>query len=258
MKVYELGEGEPEFAVVACQHGDEPCGKRAVERFLSEEHELRKPVKIVVANEKALQKEVRYVDEDLNRAYPGDSDSESHESRLAAKMLSEIKGMKVLDIHSTHSEPVPFATFSRMNDTVMELLRSTGVERACQYPDNNGDLSFQVDCALVECGGQGTEEASEMAYDVMVNFLAAQGIIDQIFELSDPEIFRYTEDVKGGDWKFTCKNFQLVQEGESFAYKGSTKLVTTEDFYPVLMSTDGYENMLGHKAEKLGRSSELV
>jgi len=33
MDVHDLGEGEPEVAVVGAIHGDEPCGARAVRRL---------------------------------------------------------------------------------------------------------------------------------------------------------------------------------------------------------------------------------
>lgn len=36
MRVAQLGEGDPEIAVVGGIHGDEPCGVHAVERLIEE------------------------------------------------------------------------------------------------------------------------------------------------------------------------------------------------------------------------------
>jgi len=36
MHVETLGEGTPSVAIVGAIHGDEPCGARAIERFLGE------------------------------------------------------------------------------------------------------------------------------------------------------------------------------------------------------------------------------
>jgi predicted deacylase len=258
MKVETRGDGEPEISVVASQHGDEPCGRRAVEKVLESELEFSRPVKFVVANQEALRQGERYLDEDLNRAYPGDPDSDAHEERLAAQVLSEVKGTRVLDIHSTHSRPVPYSTFSRLNEEVVGVMRSAGVERGCHYPQDSGDLHSYVDGAIVETGPQGTERAAEMAHGILLNFLAAEGAVEADHERSDPELYRYFETVRGGDWEFLGRNFEKVETGEVFARNGSTELVTTEGFYPVLMSTDGYDHILGHKARHLGRASSQL
>ena len=78
MDVYELGEGEPEVAVVGAIHGDEPCGARAIRRLLDADPEFERPVRLIVANEAALDAGVRYLDADLNRGCPGDPESDAH------------------------------------------------------------------------------------------------------------------------------------------------------------------------------------
>jgi succinylglutamate desuccinylase len=74
MRIEQFGEGDPEVAVVGGIHGDEPCGVRAIERLLENPPSVRRPVALVVANERALAAGTRRVDEDLNRAFPGDPD----------------------------------------------------------------------------------------------------------------------------------------------------------------------------------------
>ncbi len=93
MRVAQLGSGTPEIAVVAGIHGDEPCGVRAVERLLDERPTVNRPVKLVVANEAALERRVRFIDEDLNRTFPGDPDAKTHEGRLAAALVSELEAV---------------------------------------------------------------------------------------------------------------------------------------------------------------------
>ncbi|MFB6147589.1 MAG: succinylglutamate desuccinylase, partial [Candidatus Nanohaloarchaea archaeon] len=81
----------------------------------------------------------------------------------------------------------------------MELLRSTGVSSAAYFPSDSGTLNEQLPAVTVEAGKQGTENAAEQAYSVLVNFLAAEGVIDADYKLSDPEIYEYYETVEGGD-----------------------------------------------------------
>lgn len=258
MRTETVGQGEPELAVVGSIHGDEPCGKNAIEKVIEEFESFNKPVKFLIANEEALKQDTRYLDTDLNRSFPGSSQSSAHEERLAVRILEELEGMRVLDIHSTNSRPVPFSTLSVLNETVTKLISSAGMERACLFEEKAGALNEQVDSAIVEVGRQGTEEASEMAYEILKQFLKAENVIDGEADRTDPEIFRKKETIEGGSWKFEGENFSRVEAGEVFASSGSTELVTTEKFYPVLMSTSGYSDMLGFKAELMGKASELV
>ncbi|MFB6193301.1 MAG: succinylglutamate desuccinylase/aspartoacylase family protein, partial [Candidatus Nanohaloarchaea archaeon] len=249
MKVYTRGTGRPEYAVTGLVHGDEPAGRRAIEKFLEEDHEFRKPVKFVVANEKAAELGERYVDDDLNRVFPGDSGSDSHEKRLASRIMEEVEGLKLLDLHTTRSYPQPFATFSNKNEVTEDLLRSVGVPNAVHFPDDSGTLNEQVNGLVVETGFQGTAMAAENALGVLKNFLAAQNVIDLEYGRLRPEIFRHFETVEG-NWRFTARNFRKVREGEIYARKEDKVLKAEKDFYPVLMSGNGYSDMLGFKAKK--------
>jgi len=253
MRVENLGDGEPEFAVLGSVHGDEPCGKRAIERFLSEEHEVKKPVKLIIVNEKALEEDKRYLEADLNRSMPGDEDSDLYEERLAAKLFEEIKGLKVLDIHSTRSYPEPFATIKDLEDSTKNMVESTGVEKAVVFEEGSGSTTEHVEGVIIESGYQGSDEAAENAYKVMKNFLAAQGAIEDEYTVSEPDYYRYKDTVEG-DYTFLAENFRKVEKGQVYARNQEIELKAEKDFYPVLMSTDGYEGMLGFKAEKINQT----
>lgn len=253
MKIYKRGEGEPEFTVAGSLHGDEPAGKNAIEKFLEEDHNFQKPVQFIIANEKALEQEERFVDADLNRSFPGDSESENYEERLASKIMQEVEGTKLLDIHTTRSYPLAFGTFCQLNEVTRDLMKSTAVKNAVLFPEHNGTMHGHVNGVVVEAGFQGTDMAEMNALGVIKNFLSAQGAIEGEFRKSDPEIFEYTGTVEG-DWNFLAQNFKLVEEGEVYAEKEGEKLKAEEDFYPVLMSTNGYDGQLGFKSRKRDKS----
>ncbi len=251
MKKFLKGEGEPELVVVGSIHGDEPAGKNAIQKILDEDTEFRKPVKFLVANEEALEKGERFLDRDLNDSFPGDPDSSQHEEQLAAEITDEIEGKTVLDLHTTRSTDEPFATMKDTDERTVEMLENTGVKRGICFPSNSGVLIEQASNGLiVETGIQGTEKAEKDAYRILKNFLAAEGAIKEEYETSEPELYRYLETVEG-NWKFEAENFQKVEEGEAYASRNGDELVASESFYPVLMSTDGYEGKLGYKAEKI-------
>ena len=251
MKVYQRGNGDPEFTVTGSIHGDEPVGKKAIEKILDKDFEFLKPVQFIVVNEEALELDKRFVEVDLNRSFPGFKESEIKEERLAAQLLDQIGDSKVLDIHSTHSFDRPFATTESFDNPMMEMLKASGVENAVKFAEDSGTLTDYVEGIVVESGLQHSDQAVENAVDVIENFLAYFGVIDEEFEASDPEKFVQQEKVEG-DWQFLAENFQKVEKGDVYARnEEDEELVAEKDFYPVLMSTEGYEGMLGHKAQKL-------
>lgn len=252
MDVDIIGEGEPGVAVIGSIHGDEPCGKKAIDKFKNSDFELERPVKLIIANEKALKNNTRYVDCDLNRSFPGNRESDEYEERLAAEIMDEVDGLDVLSLHSTKSYSGPFAAMSELNERKIDLVKKTGV-RIASYHANEEIycLAEYSNTVSVECGFQGSESAAENAFRIMKNFLAAEGVIDLDYRISDPDVFKVYETIERPDFEFTAVNFQKVEEGEIYARNGNKELTADESFYPVLMSTDGYKTILGHKARKL-------
>lgn len=249
MDVRVIGEGEPEYAVIGLLHGDEPCGKKAIEKLISEERDFKKTVKFILANEKAAEQNKRFLEVDLNRSFPGDPESNQYEERLAAEIMEEIRGLKVFDMHSTKSHEGPFCTLSNIDKQKLDFCRKAGAENIIYFPQEAGNWSEFENGILLETGIQGTEKAANGAYKALANFLAAEGVIDEDHTLSDPEFLVYQETVEG-NWKFKGENFQKVKEGEIYAEKGDRVLKAEEEFYPVLMSTNGYDGQLGFKAKR--------
>lgn len=256
MNVKVIGDGEPEYAVIGLLHGDEPCGKKAIEKFLSEKRDFRKTVKFIIANERAFEQDKRFLEADLNRSFPGDAESSKYEERLAAEIMDEIKGLKVFDMHSTRSYEGPFCTLSNIDEQNLEFCRKAGAENIVYFPQEAGTWAEYENGIILETGIQGTEKAAETSYKALVNFLAAEGVIEEDYTLSDPELFVYQETVEG-NWEFIGENFQKVRKGEVYARNGDKELKAEEDFYPVLMSTNGYEGQLGFKAERVDPEQKL-
>jgi len=82
-------------------------------------------VRLIVANEAALDAGVRYLDADLNRSFPGDPDAESHEARLADELLDALDGCSTLAIHSTQSYAEPFAVVDSMDEVARAVAPRT-------------------------------------------------------------------------------------------------------------------------------------
>ncbi|MFT4868932.1 MAG: putative deacylase [Colwellia polaris] len=255
MKAEIIGEGKPEVAVVGLVHGDEACGLRAIRRFKEEvkngNYSLEKSVKLVLANEKAFNQGKRYVDKDLNRSFPGSHESDQYEERLAARLRGELEGLKVLDLHASESPKTPFAIISGMEKGGIEVAETTCMENLVEISFVKGSLIDDLDAAVVECGFHNEQESAEVAYNVTVNFLAAHDVIEQKHDTVQPEIYKVTGKEEGEKFEFVAENFAPVEKGEIYAKKSGEERKAEEKFWPILMSTNGYNEMIGFRGQKV-------
>lgn len=267
MRIHQLGEGTPEVAVVAAVHGDEPCGVRAVKRLIAEEPDVQRPVKLIIANEKALEREERYLDNDLNRAFPGAPDANSHEARLAHDLGRELRGCTTLSLHSTQSYNEPFALVEDIDAVARSICPHLPIEHVVDTgPFAEGRLIAFPHTIEVECGLQGSDEAADNAYWIARGFLSATGVVtapmsDDPVRAGDREqvpVFRLVDVVPkehGHRYEVFVTNFEPVEAGTAFAAVDGRQISADEPFYPVLMSPYGYEDVFGYTAERVG---ELV
>ena len=264
MDVYELGEGEPEVAVVGAIHGDEPCGARAVRRLIDSDPDVERPVRLIVANEAALDAGVRYLDADLNRAFPGDPDSDAHEERLAADLLDEMNDCTTLAIHSTQSSAEPFAVIDSMDEVARGVAPHLPVDVVIQTDAfTEGRLIEHPHTLEVEAGLQGSDAAADNAYWLTRAFLAATGALpapgaDDAVDAGGRdgvEVFRLRDRIPKPDaetYEVFARNFERVEVGEAFAAAGDERLRADEPFYPVLLSPYGYRDQFGYVADRVG------
>lgn len=263
MRVEQLGEGEPDLAVVGSIHGDEPCGAHAIETLLAEEPAVERPVKFIIANERALDRNVRYVETDMNRVFPGNPDAEAYETRLAYKLLEELRGCTTLSMHSTQSYSRPFAIVDEagpLAETICPHLSIDVLVETADFVKNT--LVGYVDVVEVECGLQGSDQAAENAVQLVREFLTAAGALPGSGSGSvEPEdraipvyqLQKLIPKQPADSYAVHVENFERVDEGSPYATIDDRELIAEEPFYPVLMSPYGYDSQLGYAAELNGK-----
>lgn len=271
MRTAYLGGDDPAIAVVGGIHGDEPCGVRAVETILSESPDFERPVVFVVVNERALESGTRYIDEDLNRAFPGDANGDTHESRLAARLQDVIGDCLTLSMHSTQSYDGPFALVNGVTENISAPLEALTVDAVVDVGEHSKGRLFDAvpDAMEVECGLQGSEEAAERATALTREFLVATGALSpdsesapertESPETAETPLFRLDRKIpktEARQYEVYASNFEEVPAGEPYAAAGEEPIVAEDSFYPVLLSSNGYENVFGYSAERLGTGSK--
>lgn len=248
------GQGTPEAVILGGIHGDEPVGKTAIEQAISK-FKHTKPVEYIIANEKALEKNRRYIDEDLNRAFPGEQKALSHESQLAWKIYNHVNVGKtpVLALHSTRSTSEPFILSNSRTEFFEKIALTLPVRKAVINKEISGTIASYDKVIGVECGEQQSKASHYFGIRVIGYFLAAFGAIDLFTTKTPVDLFI----AKGKTVKetqndiFTKKNFEKIEKGEAYGIQEGRPLTAEENFYPFLMSSNGYENILGYKADKV-------
>lgn len=257
MRVAQLGDGEPDIAIVGGIHGDEPCGVRAIERILDDDPSVARSVKLIVANEKALEQGVRYLDADLNRAFDEGAPPDAHERALAERLKAEIEDMTVMSIHSTQSYRNPFAIASDVGPTIESIVPHLTVDALVDagLTVNGRIFEAEADIVEVEAGHQGSEAAAENAYTLSREFLTATGVMPgdtvpksvPVFELGAP-----IEKPPASAYEVFADNFTRVDPGDQFAAADETPITAEEPFWPVLLSAYGYRDIFGYESQKTG------
>jgi succinylglutamate desuccinylase len=108
--------------LIGCQHGDEKFGKKIISLFSKKAY---KNVSFILANEKAAKRNVRYIDQDLNRSFPGDQEG-NYEQRRAYELLPFIQAADiVLDIHTTTSDVKMVPIVASLNPTIERIINLT-------------------------------------------------------------------------------------------------------------------------------------
>jgi predicted deacylase len=222
MRVEQLGDGTPEIAIVAAIHGDEPGGVHAVETLLDESPPVERPVKVIIANERALNQDVRFIDADLNRVFPGESDAEAFERRLAADLLDELRGCRTLALHATRSTATPFGIVTEIGPFAESICPYLSIEAVVEAgPCVETALGAHVAALEVECGLQGTEQATQTAVRLASEFLQATGAIPG---LDAPErtlpVYRLREHIPKRNataYEVLVQNFERVDKDTPYA-----------------------------------------
>lgn len=256
-EVTTAGPGEPEVAVVGGVHGDETGGVRAVRRLRRADLDLQRGVGFVVANPAAVEAGARYLDSDLNRAFPGDR-SGDRERRLAARLCEFFGPLTTVSLHGTRSRPTPFALVHRSQPREFDLAGELPVGNVVDHWGvNDGTVTTCGLTVEIEVGPQGTPAAAKAAERQALAFLRRVDALPGDSPAADPAYFHMAEPVPkppGTDYELHVENFEYVPAGTAFASADGRKVVAEEPFYPVLMSADGYVDIFGYRGRKLGDS----
>jgi succinylglutamate desuccinylase len=252
MKVFDLVES-PEVGIVGCLHGNEKLGAQVIRTLSSREKKL--PIRTVIANEEAMKRDVRYIDTDLNRSFPGGQGG-GIEERLAPKILKALEGCRyIIDIHSTTSgmaDCVVTTTDSFRKRKVRELIEAVPIGKVVIMNKSIGKRRSLID--HVRCGVSiefSQDRAAESVAAIVERSIRNFG--EDRRRHSRKEYFKVLRPLKIKDSsKLMMKDFRRVEKGSAFAVAAGKKIRADYDFYPIFINERGYKDTTCIIAKKIG------
>jgi len=224
--------------IVCCQHGNERFGLDVFNRFMDDDR-----VSLLLANEEAIAKDVRFIDTDLNRSFPGDPKG-SHEERLAYEIKKILPNYDaVLDIHTTTSdlEIVPILLYDFRTKQTNSIL--TTINKPCVLlPYEMAEHSLIANSyygVSLEFGAKYAEEQNETCLKLIENTISNLQRDFQFSTVMPPNIEEYG--AVGKLYAQCQKNFEEVG-----TYNG-------KKLYSFLVGEKEYKDHNGFLIEKVIR-----
>ena len=223
-------------------HGDERLPVKIAQLQLE-------PKDYLVCNRKALQKNVRYIESDLNRSFPGKIDG-TLEEKLAIKLLPYIKNNYIIDIHTAERKTDPFIILTKISTKHFYLIKRTGLNKIVIMNQKSGAGKSLIDFAGIGISIESGKEKSRKTKEII------NQIIDTI-KNNKPnhqkfEIYKVFDTLqKSNSKEFLNKNicsFKLVKSGSQITNFGKK---TNFDFYPVFARGKNYPNLFCLMAKKI-------
>ena len=167
-----------EHLFIACTHGNETTGQSVVNKLLKNPI-LSNKFDYIIGNPKALEKNTRFTDVDLNRVAPGKKSSKLYEEQRAYELVNIFKKYKhVIDIHTTTANNRIVIILSKIDIYSLSLALAFNINEILIWPCSDpkskiGPLTKFKDYGIeIEIGIKDFNKvAIEKTYKIISKFL---------------------------------------------------------------------------------------
>jgi succinylglutamate desuccinylase len=227
------------LCIITGVHGNEAFLFDELKEFLAKLDKRSIEIKLILANELAAEKNVRFIDHDLNRVFNLEKYLLGHEAKLAQKLLNIIEGDLILDLH-THGNKEKFCLVPEKNfnnlKTFIHILKSSHCIIVPETLTKKRSLIENFNNAIsIEVGQHHSLEAIESAKETVIK--AVEFLNNEIKETSNikllkAEKFIFNKTNKEVIVNKKIKNFIPIKKGQEI----SNNFYAEEDFIPALVS----------------------
>ncbi len=232
-----------QLLLIMATHGNEKIGLETAK--ILEDSGLEKYFDVLIANPRALDKNVRFIEADLNRSYPGNKTSKLYEQKIASDNLKVAKKYKyIIDIHEANWGTDDFIIVPRYKLPKKFPLKYINLRKVLLWPDPKGPISQILDNSIeLEFGMRDRDriKAVNKAVKIIGKFIKNIYKLDSISVTKNKKIYYVYDKL-------------LVQKINSVSFKTKdfcrTK-IKDEIFYPLLTNQYIKEGIICYKMRKL-------
>ena len=252
----------PVVYVNACTHGNERVGARVLEAL--RDILIKQGTLILnIAHKEVFMSGKRFIDQDLNRVFPGKPDGNTEE-RLAYELAPLVQAADiVLDIHSTESGLHESLIVTKIDDSTRSVIDFVGPKRVLvmSISDKHSLISSAKVGIAFEYGRDRSETTYRETIRGIMRILIGLGMTEGRLRRKkrSGEYYRISRALeKPGGFLVgkDIRNFKLVRKGQAVAGNGSQRLRAPQDFYPVLFGKNTYTDIFGFMGVRM-KSIEL-
>lgn len=224
--------------IIGATHGDEKIGIEVARKINPRFSGL---FDFLIANPRALQKKKRFLDFDLNRAYPGKKYSKFYEKRRAYEIFNKAKKYNyVIDIHEASCGTENFIIIPRYkisNKFPLDLIK---LRKLLLWPNPKGTLGqFLPKLIELEFGVKNKKRKGviKKAKNILEFFLKNIELSKKP-DSQEKEAYFVYDKISGNKTSNNLKDFKIIQ-------------IKNEKFYPLLVNQYLKYGILCYKMKKL-------
>lgn len=262
-KYITIGTGDPHIIVVGCLHGDEPLGRDVVEQLKT--IELQKgTLTLVVAHEAALARNVRFIETDMNRAFPGRPDG-ALEERLAYELTPLLRSADcVVDIHTTRSAIDALLIITERTKNGDGVLAAIDVPKVAYIDRAHFGKGGMINEAQIGVSLEyGTAEADPLsrAYTDVVSVLSHFGMTVGASDVhKEKELYTIVKAYSVPDGfvhNEAIRDFVPIRKGDQVGTVDGVPIIASESFYPLFVGNGRYTGTLALCADRTDITLEV-
>lgn len=254
----------PKVCILAGVHGNETDGIRAI-------HELKKNLTIergtvtfIVVNQKAIQKKVRFIDENLNRCFKRGYESKTYEYRIAQELKPILSEYDIcLDLHNSNTpQSEPFIICEKNAFSYVKYLPIQKIVSGFDtyepggtdyYMNLIGKIGICIECGSVQNDGV------LFAKKIITQFLSITGNLPQKkYPVFDQEYYSLIECcVPKGPFSIAkeFRDFEQVQTNQIIGVDIDKEMKAKKESYILFARSIPQKNILCQEAFLLAQKS---
>lgn len=258
--VFDSGISGPKLLILGAVHGNEIAGPNAIFKIIDDIQSYKINLKsgritvVPICNLKAYEKNVRQIDENLNRVIKYHENPVTYEQHLANELAPVIAENDILlDLHSTHSKgDMPFVFCDYPTPENLKMIDALGVDyvllgwpqiyagtEISDYSTERWAHDCQKGGITLECGYHKEPEATDVAYEAIINIMKQYDMIEGQMPQAHPKtairLTEYIVKTKKGRLCQSYKHLDAVVQGQKIAeYEDGEILIAPQDGYILL------------------------